>query len=60
MTPKLELSLLKSLRDLEIAYAQEMQTNGYTQEAEKIKILTEIIKEQIKNENSNNTTGSAR
>lgn len=52
--------LKKSLNDLEKAAQQIVNTRGYTKEAESIKMLNELIREQLINESANHTTRKAR
>lgn len=51
-----EYQLVDAMRRLEQAAEKLIQTRGYTNEAKKIRLLTELIKEQIKNENSMHST----
>ena len=44
--------LSAALKRLELAYQQILKTSSYTEEVEKIKILTELLMEQTENENS--------
>ena len=53
---ELEQRLAGALKQLEISASNVVKTRGYTAEVEKIKVLEEMIREQIKNENSNYTT----
>lgn len=43
------------LSKLEKSHDEMIKTNGYNKKAELIKILSELIKEQIKNENTNSS-----
>lgn len=52
MNSELENYLTVALKRLEKAYREIVKTQGYNAEAEKLKILTEIIKEQGNYENS--------
>jgi hypothetical protein len=54
MNSELENYLTVALKRLEKAYKEVIKTQGYNAEAEKIKILTEIVREQGANENSSN------
>lgn len=47
--------LSAALKRLELAYQQILKTSSYTEEVEKIKILTELLVEQTENENSRPT-----
>ena len=50
-------SLEKSLDKLNITAKKIVDTRGYTQEVKNIKILEELIREQLINENSCYTAG---
>ncbi|MBK9324021.1 MAG: hypothetical protein IPM97_13930 [Bdellovibrionaceae bacterium] len=52
MSSELENYLTVALKRLEKAYKEVLKTQGYTAEAERIKILTEIVKEQGNHENT--------
>lgn len=54
------MRLKESLKQLEEAYLRIHSTSGYTKETEKMKILTELIKEQVRNENIDNTASQTR
>ena len=56
MQPELENYLSAALKRLEQAYAEITKTQTYSAEAEAIKLVAELAKEQIKNENSYSTT----
>lgn len=56
----LEIQLVKALKKLEVATDHVMKTRGYSGDAKKMKLLMELIKEQIRNENSLSTTGAIR
>ena len=51
---ELENYLTVALKRLEKAYKEVVKTQGYSEEAEKLKILTEIVREQGGNENTSN------
>lgn len=53
---ELENYLTVALKRLEKAYREIIKTQGYNAEAEKLRILTEIVKEQGGNENFSNPT----
>ncbi|MEZ4872445.1 MAG: hypothetical protein R2827_09430 [Bdellovibrionales bacterium] len=53
-------NIRESLRRLETSAQKIIETRGYTKEVEKIQALTELIKEQFKNESINSTTRSIR
>jgi hypothetical protein len=48
------------IKKLEKSFNEIIQSQSYNKEAEKIKILAELIKEQLKNENINSTTRKTR
>ena len=52
MSQDLELYLKNALLRLETAYQDHLKTQIYDQQAEKLKILIELVKEQIPHENS--------
>jgi hypothetical protein len=52
MNSELENYLTVALKRLEKAYKEVLKTQGYSAEAEKIRILTELIKEQGNHENT--------
>lgn len=56
----LEEQLVQALRKLERATDQVMKTRGYAGDAKKMKLLVELIKEQIHNENSLSSAGTIR
>lgn len=51
MHSELENYLATALKRLEKAYKEVLKTQGYTQDAEKLKILMELVKEQSHHEN---------
>lgn len=55
MSEKIEVFLEKQLEQLEKAYQEILKTKGFNQEAQKIAILKEMIKEQNPNENTMST-----
>ncbi|MCB0349610.1 MAG: hypothetical protein KDD38_00405 [Bdellovibrionales bacterium] len=55
-----EWQLVEAMKRLETAADKVVQTNGYTGEAKKMRLLTELIKEQIRNENSMRTARPIR
>ncbi len=59
-TNEIENQLKKSIERLEAAADQLIKTSGYTNESRKLKMLIELIREQIKNENSHHTAGEIR
>lgn len=49
-------NLMKSiLKKLEVSGQKIIQTRGYTNEVAKLKLLEELLKEQLHNENSGST-----
>ncbi len=59
-TSHAEWQLVEAMKRLEAAADKVVQTSGYTAEAKKLRLLTELIKEQIRNENSMRSTRSIR
>lgn len=51
MSQDLEQYLKAALQKLESAYQDHMKTKIYDQDSEKLKILIELVKEQLPNEN---------
>lgn len=60
MSNALEAYLIKALQRLEKASEQIKKTQGYTRETAKVRILTELVKEQVPHENTRDTTRTAR
>lgn len=56
MQKDLEDYLTIALKKLEAAHAELLKQSGFTDEVEKMKMLSELVKEQVKNENTRNTT----
>jgi hypothetical protein len=56
MQNELDTYLAVALKKLEKACAEVMKTKGYSKETEKMKMLQELVKEQVKNENSGSAT----
>ena len=52
MQKELDNYLSVALKRLEKAYSEITKTQTYNEEAQNIKVLSELIKEQVKNENS--------
>ena len=52
MSKETENYLSLALKKLETAYEKIVQSTGYNDESEKIKVLTEFVKEQVENENT--------
>ncbi|MCC7404337.1 MAG: hypothetical protein IT288_08060 [Bdellovibrionales bacterium] len=57
---KPEEELRSTLRKLEESGRKIVATRGYTREVEKIRMLEELIKEQLKNENTRYATRPVR
>jgi len=51
MNEELESYLAVALKRLEMAYKEVLKTQGYNEQTEKLKLLTELIKEQGAHEN---------
>lgn len=60
MSSALEAYLMKALQRLEKASEAIKKTQGYTRETAKVRILTELVREQVANENTRDTTRQAR
>jgi len=60
MSQDLEHYLILALQRLEKAYEQIINTQGYTRDSEKLKILVEMTREQVKNENTSHPTRQTR
>lgn len=56
MSQDIEKYLQTALQKLERAYEEHMRTAVYSQESEKIRILIEMIKEQIPHEDTRSAT----
>lgn len=56
MSSELENYLTVALKRLEKAYQEIMKTQGFSAEAERLKILLELVKEQGNHENPSTTT----
>ncbi len=56
MSQDLEQYLKVALSKLETAYQDHMKTKIYDQDSEKLKILIELVKEQLPHENSSSST----
>ena len=57
---ELEHQLLDTVKKLNEAADRVAQTSGYTRETKKIRLLIELIKEQLRNENSLPSTRQSR
>lgn len=60
MSNHLENHLVKMLQKLEKAQAYIKKTQSYSKDERRIRMLTEIIKEQLGNENSRTTISQIR
>lgn len=56
MQTELENYLAIALQKLEAACAALTKQQGFDRETEKMKMLTELVKEQVKNENTRTAT----
>lgn len=56
MQKELDNYLSVALTRLQKAYSEILKTQGYSADAEKVKLLEELVKEQVKNENSSSAT----
>ncbi|MCB0384383.1 MAG: hypothetical protein KDD43_03250 [Bdellovibrionales bacterium] len=57
---KAEGELREALKKLEESGRKIVETRGYTKEVEKIRMLEELIREQLKNESSDYSTRPVR
>ena len=60
MSQDLEKHLLTALQRLEKAYEEILKTQGYTRDTEKLKMLVELTREQVRNENTRPSTRQNR
>lgn len=60
MSSDLEHYIGLAKKRVEKVYLQILKDYGYSQETEKVKILLELIKEQVKDENSSYPAGKVR
>ena len=60
MAKDLEQHLILALQRLEKAYEEILKTQGYNKDSEKLKLLTELTREQVKNENISHSTRQTR
>lgn len=54
-SPQSEGYLAVALKRLETAYKEILKSQGYSKEVERIKILAEMVKEQLPHENTNSS-----
>ncbi len=59
-TNEIENQLKKAIERLEASADQLIKTSGYTNDSRRLKMLIELIREQIKNENSHYSAGEIR
>jgi hypothetical protein len=52
--------LLRALGELQQLAKKIVETGGYTSETEKVKALEDLIREQVRNENTRTTARQAR
>jgi hypothetical protein len=52
--------LLEAMKRLEVATEKIVRTNGYTSDVKKMRLLAELIKEQIHNENTMRSVSTVR
>lgn len=57
---QLEMYLVTALKKLEDMTDKIISTRGYSQEAKRLKALQELIKEQLRNENSHHSARTSR
>jgi hypothetical protein len=55
-----KVALENELKRLDVSAKKMIETRGYTKEVEKIRMLEELIREQLLNENTLHTTRTAR
>ncbi len=60
MSQELENYLKLALLRLEKASEEIQKTQGYTRDTEKLKMLVELTREQVKNEDTDRTTRQTR
>jgi|GEM_PF-4426105 len=60
MSQDLEKHLTTALQRLEKAYDEILKTQGYTRDTEKLKMLVELTREQVRHENSRPPTRQTR
>ena len=60
MAQELEAYLQQALKRLEKATEEVMKTHGFTAETETLKLLTELVREQVTHEDSHSATGATR
>jgi len=60
MSQDLEKHLQTALQRLEKAYEEILKTQGYTRDTEKLKMLVELTREQVRHENTRPSTRQNR
>jgi hypothetical protein len=60
MSQDLEHYLTLALQRLEKAYEEILKTQGYTRDTEKLKMLVEMTREQVNDENSRHSDRQTR
>jgi hypothetical protein len=60
MSQELESYLKLALQRLEKAYEEILKSQGYTRDTEKLKMLVELTREQITNEDPHSSTRQTR
>ena len=60
MAQELEAYLTQALKRLEKATQEVMKTQGFTKESETLQLLTELVREQVTNEDTRSTTSKTR
>ena len=56
MQTELDNYLSVALKRLEKAYSEILKTQGFSADAEKVKMIEELVKEQVQDENSSSAT----
>ena len=60
MAQELESYLNQALKRLEKASEEVLKTQGFTKESETLQLLTELVREQVTNEDTRSTAGKTR
>ncbi len=60
MKKETQIHLVRVLERLQDSAQKIRETRGYTRDCARIKLLEELIKEQVQNENSSSTTRPVR
>jgi hypothetical protein len=55
-----KIALENELKRLDVSARKMIETRGYTKEVEKIRMLEELIREQLSNENTLHSTRTTR